>query len=185
MRIITGKHKSRVLKTLEGNNTRPMMDKMKESVFNTIGPYFDGGIVLDLFGGSGALTLESISRGAEHAYINELNRDAMAVIKFNIGLLHEEQNVTTINADYKVALKRLEGMKFDYVFLDPPYRMNITNEIAQYLIEHDMLNDKCFLINHYVKGSAEIIDNLKLIKDHIEGNSEVTIYEYLESEHKK
>ena len=67
MRIITGKHKSRVLKTLDGLNTRPMMDKMKESVFQTIGPYFDGGEVLDLFGGSGALTLESLSRGATHA----------------------------------------------------------------------------------------------------------------------
>ena len=92
MRIITGKHKSRVLKTLDGLNTRPMMDKMKESVFQTIGPYFDGGEVLDLFGGSGALTLESLSRGATHAYINELNRDALVVIKYNIQLLLQEEN---------------------------------------------------------------------------------------------
>ena len=110
MRIITGKHKSRVLKTLDGNNTRPMMDKMKESVFNTIGPYFDGGIVLDLFGGSGALSLESISRGADYAYINELNRDAMQIIKYNVNLLKEDENVMLMNSDYKIALKRLNDV---------------------------------------------------------------------------
>ncbi len=81
MRIIAGKHRSRILKTLEGNNTRPMMDRMKESVFNTIGPYFDGGISLDLFGGSGALSLEGLSRGIEKAYITEISRDALKVIK--------------------------------------------------------------------------------------------------------
>ena len=60
MRIITGKHKSRVLKTLKGPNTRPMMDRMKESIFNTIDSYIEGANVLDLFGGSGALSLEAI-----------------------------------------------------------------------------------------------------------------------------
>jgi len=180
MRIITGKHKSRVLKTLEGNNTRPMMDKMKESVFQTIGPYFDGGEVLDLFGGSGALSLESLSRGATHATINELSREAMAVIKFNLELLHEEKNVTLINGDYKIALKRLSDQKYDYVFLDPPYRMNVVNEIVDYLIEHQMFQDQCFIICHYVKGNAAIVNNLDLIKNYCYGNSEVAIYEFHE-----
>lgn len=187
MRIITGKHKSRVLKTLDGLNTRPMMDKMKESVFQTIGPYFDGGEVLDLFGGSGALTLESLSRGATHAYINELNRDALVVIKYNIQLLNEEKNVSVINADYKVALKRVDGIRFDYVFLDPPYRMNVTGEIVNYLIEHEMLNDKCFIICHYVKGNAELIENpcLKVIKNYAYGASEVAIYEFFMDKYMK
>ncbi|HNZ50976.1 MAG TPA: RsmD family RNA methyltransferase, partial [Bacilli bacterium] len=67
MRIIAGKFKGRKLNTLEGLNTRPMLDRMKESVFNILGPYFDGQKVLDLFGGSGALSLEALSRGCLHA----------------------------------------------------------------------------------------------------------------------
>ena len=106
MRIISGKHKSRVLNTLEGLNTRPMTDRMKESVFNTIGPYFDGETVLDLFGGSGALSLEAISRGASHAYISEIARDAFKVIMDNITSLKENDNVTALNCDYKIALKK-------------------------------------------------------------------------------
>ena len=71
MRIIAGKNKSRKLLTLDGLDTRPMTDRMKESLFNTIGPYFDGDIVLDLFGGSGALSLEALSRGCKFSYIVE------------------------------------------------------------------------------------------------------------------
>ena len=121
MRIIAGKHKSRKLETLEGNNTRPMMDVMKESVFNTIGPYFEEIEILDLFGGSGALSLEAISRGAKHSYIIDLSRDAIKVITNNVRSLKEENSVTIINTDYKLALKKLEGKQFDLIFLDPPY----------------------------------------------------------------
>ena len=133
MRIIAGKHKSRKLETLEGNNTRPMMDVMKESVFNTIGPYFEEIEILDLFGGSGALSLEAISRGAKHSYIIDLSRDAVRVITNNVKSLREENSVTILNIDYKMALKKLEGKTFDLIFLDPPYRLNIVNELLDYL----------------------------------------------------
>ena len=135
MRIIAGKHRSRILNTLDGDNTRPMMDVMKESVFNTLGQYFDNSLVLDLFGGSGALSLEAISRGAGHAYISEINRGACNVINKNVSLLHEEEKVTLMQCDYKVALNRLKDMKFDLIFLDPPYRLNIINEIIDTLNE--------------------------------------------------
>ena len=139
MRIIAGKHKSRKLETLEGNNTRPMMDVMKESVFNTIGPYFEDIEILDLFGGSGALSLEAISRGAKHSIIIDLSREAVKVITNNVKSLHEEESVTILNTDYKIALKKLEGKQFDLIFLDPPYRLNIVNELLQYLDEHNMM----------------------------------------------
>lgn len=177
MRIISGKHRSRVLKTLEGKNTRPMTDRMKESVFNTIGPYFDGEIVLDLFGGSGALSLESISRGASHAYISEIARDAFKVICDNVSALKENDKVTCLNCDYKVALKRLSNQKFDIIFLDPPYRLNIVSEIIDELIKNDMLNEGCIVVCHYVKGNQEIVDTLKLRKNYSYGSSEVAIYE--------
>lgn len=71
MRVVSGSRKGIPLKSLPGNLTRPTSDKVKESIFNMIGPYFDGGIVVELFGGSGSLSIESLSRGVEEAYIFE------------------------------------------------------------------------------------------------------------------
>ena len=177
MRIITGKHRSRVLETLEGNNTRPMMGVMKESVFNTIGPYFDEIEILDLFGGSGALSLEAISRGAKHSYIVELSRDAVKVITNNVKSLKEENSVSIMNMDYKIALKKLEGKQFDLIFLDPPYRLNIVNELLDYLKEHGFLKSGSIIVAHYVKGNAKIDQELKLIKNDARGTAEFAIYE--------
>ena len=141
MRIIAGKHKSRKLETLEGNNTRPMMDVMKESVFNTIGPFFDGDVVLDLFGGSGALSLEALSRGASFYYIVEKSYDAVKVIKKNVDSLKENDNVKILNMDYKLALKKFkdENLSFDIIFLDPPYRLNIVEEIIDFINTNNLL----------------------------------------------
>lgn len=177
MRIIAGKHKSRKLDTLEGNNTRPMMDVMKESVFNTIGPYFDDIEILDLFGGSGALSLEAISRGAKHSYIIDLSKDAIKVITKNVQSLHEEGSVTIINADYKQALKKLTGKTFDLIFLDPPYRLNIVNELLTYLNENKMIKEGTIIVCHYVKGNAQIDPTLTLIKNYARGSAEVAIYQ--------
>ena len=177
MRIIAGKHKSRKLETLEGNNTRPMRDMMKESVFNTIGPYFEEIEILDLFGGSGALSLEAISRGAKHSYIIDLSKDAIKVITSNVKSLHEENNVTILNMDYKYALKKLEGKQFDLIFLDPPYRLNIVNELLEYLDNHNMLKKGTIIVCHYVRGNATIDTNFKLIKNYARGSAEVAIYE--------
>lgn len=177
MRIIAGKHKSRKLETLAGNNTRPMMDVMKESVFNTIGPYFDEIEILDLFGGSGALSLEAISRGAHHSYIIDLSRDAVKVITNNVKSLKEENSVTVMNMDYKLALKKLEGQQFDLIFLDPPYRLNIVNELLEYLKEHGFIKEGTIIVAHYVKGNASIDQELKLIKNDSRGSAEFAIYE--------
>ena len=179
MRIIAGKNRSRLLKTLEGMNTRPMMDVMKESVFNCIGPYFDGGLVLDLFGGSGALSLEALSRGASHAYISEINHQAYKVIMDNVTALKENDNVSVFNCDYKLLLKRLKDIKFDIVFLDPPYRMNIISDIVKELEENELLASGCYIICHYVTGNQEIIQNYKLVKHYSKANHEVAIYKVI------
>ena len=177
MRIIAGKHKSRVLNTLSGMNTRPMTDRMKESIFNTIGPYFNGGKVLDLFGGSGALSLEAISRGMEEAFICDNSIDAVKVINSNIVMLKEEKNVHVLKSDYKNAIKRLSDTKFDLIFLDPPYKLNINNEIIYELIDKDMLNEECIIVCQYVRGNMNVVDNLTLLRNYSTGNSEVSIYQ--------
>ena len=181
MRIIAGKHKSRKLNTLEGLNTRPMTDRMKESVFNTIGPYFDDDVVLDLFGGSGALSLESISRGASKAYIVEKNFEAAKIIKSNVEALKEQSSVVLYQLDYKVALKKLasDSKTFDIIFLDPPYRMNIVEEIIDFIKEHNMLNENGIIVCQYVRGNyhPREDDYLTIIKNYTLASSEVCIYQ--------
>lgn len=181
MRIIAGKHKSRELKTLEGLNTRPMMSRMKESVFNTIGPYFDGGVTLDLFGGSGQLTLEGISRGISYGYIVDANYNACKIIKANISLLKEEANVMLLNMDYKQALKKFinDNLKFDIIYLDPPYKLNIVTEILDEIEKNDLLNPDGIIVCQYVKGNhkCEETDYLEIRKNYTYASSEVCIYQ--------
>lgn len=184
MRIIAGKHKSRILNTLEGMNTRPMMDRMKESVFNTIGPYFDLDVVLDLFGGSGALSLESLSRGCKRAYIVEKDYKASKVIESNVKALKEEENVSLYQIDYKVALNKFknEKMSFDIIFLDPPYRLNIISEILDFITANKLINDKGVIVCQYVRGNYKPneTDNMKIIKNYTYASSEICIYQYNE-----
>ena len=177
MRIIAGEHKSRILKTLPGMNTRPMTDRMKESIFSIIGPYFNGRIILDLFGGAGALSLEALSRGASFSYINDLSREAIKIIKENVHSLGQDNKVVILNLDYLQALTRLKDKRFDLIFLDPPFRMNIINEIISFLLENDMINPHAIIVCQYVKGNHETVKNLNLIKNNIYGQSEVSIYE--------
>ncbi len=181
VKIIAGKYKSRVLNTLDGLNTRPMTSRMKESIFNTIGPYFDNDVVLDLFGGGGALSLEALSRGASFAYINEKAYDALKIIKKNVESLKANDDVRILNSDYKVALKMLanDKKKFDIIFLDPPYRMNIVSEIVDFLVTNDMINEKGIIICQYVSGNYKPIETeiLKVIKNFSYASSEVCIYQ--------
>ncbi|MDD2682074.1 MAG: 16S rRNA (guanine(966)-N(2))-methyltransferase RsmD [Bacilli bacterium] len=180
MRIIAGKHKSRILYSLEGKETRPMMDRMKESVFNTIGPYFEGDVVLDLFGGSGALCLEAISRGASKGLIVEKSKDAIRVIRENIKLLKEEDSINLFNSSYEMVLNRLAKDKttFDIIFLDPPYELNIINDLITYILDNNLLNEGGVIVCHYVKGNfkSSDVDRLVLIKNYNYGKSEVSIF---------
>lgn len=84
MRVVAGKYGGRPLKTLEGKTTRPTTDKVKGAIFNMIGPYFDGGRVLDLYAGSGSLAIEAISRGMASAVLVEKDRRAQTIISQNI-----------------------------------------------------------------------------------------------------
>ena len=87
MRIIAGKYRSRKLSTLEGLSTRPTLDQVKEAIFNSLGGYLVDMNILDVFGGSGALSLEAISRGARHSTILDSNFAAIEIIKKNASSL--------------------------------------------------------------------------------------------------
>jgi 16S rRNA (guanine(966)-N(2))-methyltransferase RsmD len=123
VRVIAGECKGRPLKAVPGTNTRPTTDKIKESIFNMIGPFFDGGTGLDLYGGSGGLGLEALSRGMEHFIFIDKDQKAIHTIKENIKQCNYEEKTEVFRNDAKRALKALHKreVQFDMIFLDPPY----------------------------------------------------------------
>ena len=126
MRIISGSAKGTKLYTLEGDATRPTLDRVKEPLFSIIQHYIVGANILDLFAGSGALGLEALSRGADKAILCDYSRKAVNIIKQNIEKTKLTEKTEVWNMDYKKALEKLKdnSQKFDIIFLDPPYRKN-------------------------------------------------------------
>lgn len=152
MRVVAGEYKGRKLVTVPSKSTRPTSDKVKESLFNRLGPYFDGGTVLDLFAGSGGLGIEALSRGANQAIFVDKDHQAIQKVKENIKALGLEASTEVYRNDAFRAIKALHkrGIVFDYIFLDPPYykgyyqkllleidKYEITNQETLLVLEHD------------------------------------------------
>lgn len=150
MRIISGEARGRKLFAPVGEDTRPTSDKVRGSLFNIIGARVYDARVLDLFGGTGAMSLEALSRGAEHAVIVDCAREAIRVIERNAqGVLKDElaSRARIIRADYRSAIGSLVGMKFDLVFLDPPYRMlEAYGDALKRLKAIDALAEDCLIV---------------------------------------
>lgn len=121
MRIISGSCRGTSLFTLSGDNTRPTLDRVKESVFNILGNVFVDKYVLDLFAGSGALGLESLSRGASFCDFVDMSQDAINIINKNIDKCHMKDKSKVHKSDFKAIIKKFPDKRFDFVFLDPPY----------------------------------------------------------------
>ncbi|MFC5471942.1 16S rRNA (guanine(966)-N(2))-methyltransferase RsmD [Cohnella suwonensis] len=131
MRVISGQAKGHPLKAVPGSNTRPTTDKVKESLFSIIGPYFDGERVLDLFAGTGGLGIEALSRGAGSAVFIDSQPQSVDIVKKNLASTRLSDKAEVYRNDAKRALKVLEraGKPFDLVFLDPPYAMKDCDEL--------------------------------------------------------
>lgn len=135
MRIITGKARGVKLFTLEGDATRPTSERAKEAVFSMLQFEIEGRNVLDLFGGSGQLGLEALSRGAKSATIADSAKGAVAIIKKNAEKARLMYGCKIMQSDWKETLRRTRGEKFDIVFLDPPYAMNVIPKVLDELLE--------------------------------------------------
>ena len=157
MRIISGEAKGRSLFAPSGAHTRPTSDKIRGALFNIIGARVLDSRVLDLFGGSGALALEALSRGAESAVIVDSSRQAWQVIERNARSVLKDDfdlRVQILNQDYRTAIATVEGRNFDLVFLDPPYRMvEAYGEALFRLLKADMLAPGCLVVMERHKGA--------------------------------
>ncbi|HJA65836.1 16S rRNA (guanine(966)-N(2))-methyltransferase RsmD [Lachnoclostridium sp. An169] len=147
MRVIAGSARSLRLKTLEGLETRPTTDRIKETLFNIIGPNIPGCVFLDLFAGSGGIGIEALSRGAREAVFVEKNPKAMACVKENLRFTRLESKALTMTCDVLDALYRLEGEKvFDYIFMDPPYDRELEKNVLDYLSGSELVYEDTTVI---------------------------------------
>ncbi|WP_018658900.1 16S rRNA (guanine(966)-N(2))-methyltransferase RsmD [Allofustis seminis] len=144
MRVIAGNYKGLPLKSLPNNHTRPTGDKVKESLFQMLGPFFPGGLMLDLYGGSGSIAIEAISRGMKHAVIVENYPSAQKIIEENIKKTGSADNFTLLKMDAKMAIYQLDDI-FDLIFLDPPYA------------QQDILADMAALATHHLVGKGRLV----------------------------
>lgn len=145
MRIVAGKFRSRMLIAPLGNNTRPSSDKTRESIFNIIAPYIYDANVLDLFAGSGALGIEAISRGAKKALFIDNNAIAIDAINSNINNLKIDDICEVIQNDYTY-LKNITNQKFDIILFDPPYKLDVFEEILSIIEENSLLSDNGVIV---------------------------------------
>lgn len=177
MKIVSGTYGGRPLKTLEGKTTRPTSDKVRGAMFNMIGPYFDGGRVLDLYAGSGGLSIEAISRGMEQAVLVEKDRRAQGIITSNIQMTKESHKFQLLKMEAHQALSQLQGT-FDLIFLDPPYAKEQIVADIEALAERDLLGEEVMVVceTDKVVDLPEEIACLGIWKEKIYGISKVTVY---------
>lgn len=153
MRVIAGKARRIQLKTIEGLDTRPTTDRIKETLFNMIAHGLCDTSFLDLFAGSGAIGIEAISRGAKEAVFVEKNSKAVMCIKENLKNTKFTDQAEVLQTDVISALSRLEGRKkFDYIFMDPPYNHLLEKQVLTHLAQSDLLNEDALII---VEASLE------------------------------
>lgn len=161
MRVISGTAKGTSLESLEGNKTRPTLDRVKEALFNILQNDIRDANVLDLFSGSGALGIEALSRGAKFCVMADKSADAIKVINKNLQKTKLEQNAKVIKNDYIKTLDSLD-QKFDLIFVDPPYSENIAVNAIKNIIELNLLTEEGIIVLETDEEEREL-ENLKKI----------------------
>ena len=153
MRVIAGSAKRMPLKTIEGLDTRPTTDRIKETLFNMISEYLADSNFLDSFSGSGGIGIEALSRGARYAVFVEQNKKAMNCIRENLRFTKLSERAEVYETDVINALSRMEHKKkFDYIFMDPPYDKLLEKRVLEYLSSSDLMSEDALII---VEASLE------------------------------
>ena len=151
MRVITGKAKGVNLKTPDGKQTRPTADRVKEAMFSIIQFEIPGAKVLDLFGGTGQLGIECLSRGAERAVFTDSSEQACALIRENLKRTKLENQAMVIRSDYMAYLRRAKE-RFNIILLDPPYAEEYLENALKFIVEIDILESDGIIVTERPKG---------------------------------
>ena len=177
MRVITGAARGRRLKELEGYETRPTTDRVKEGIFNIIQFDIEGRTVLDLFAGTGQLGIEALSRGADKAVFVDAREDACKLIRENLKRTKLEDQGSVVRSDYLVYLNRCRDV-FDVIFLDPPYAEEFLENALNRITEIDILRSGGIIVTERPLGKAlpwEIAGYTRS-RDYKYGKTLLTIY---------
>lgn len=182
MRVISGQAKGHPLKAVPGSNTRPTTDKVKESLFSIIGPYFDGERVLDLFAGTGGLGIEALSRGADSAVFIDSHTPSIEVIRLNLASTKLSERAEVYRNDARRALKLLEraGKPFDLIFLDPPYVMKDCDALLLDMASRGLVvDDATAVVEHHPQVVYEDhFGGFRRIRQVTYGEISLSIYRY-------
>ncbi|MDL2206371.1 16S rRNA (guanine(966)-N(2))-methyltransferase RsmD [Eubacteriales bacterium OttesenSCG-928-N13] len=183
LRIVGGEARGRKLITPDGLDTRPTADRVRESIFNILRMHVPDARVLDLFAGSGAMSLEALSRGAQHAVLVEHARRTADVIARNIETMRMQDRTQLIQADYLASMDRIRG-SFDLVFLDPPYRMqDAYAKAALALMERALLaEDAVLVMEHGAKMPLQLPDAFEIYDERRYGECAVAFVRIVSNE---
>jgi len=178
MRVISGKARGTRLMTIEGKNTRPTTDRIKESLFNLIQFDIPGQRVLDLYAGSGALGIEAASRGAEEVVLVERHRPCHKVIEANLEKCHFEDVVKLVKSDVSTALISLSN--FDVILMDPPYERDMVERTLEQIVDHEVINPEGLVVIEHERGleMASEVKGLSLQSTRNYGITGISIYRY-------
>ena len=177
MRVITGKARGIQLKTPEGILTRPTSDRVKEALFSIINFDLPGARVLDLFGGTGQLGIEALSRGAESAVFVDSREEACKLIRENLRRTHLEQQGRIVRSDYLDFLVRCRE-HFDIILLDPPYAEIFLENALKQITEIDILGSDGIIVTERPLGKELIgeFEGYTRSRDYKYGNTLLTLY---------
>lgn len=182
MRVIAGEYRGRRLETIEGKSIRPTSDMVKESLFNILLDYTIDCTFLDLFAGSGSVGIEAISRGASNVIFIDSSVDSLKILRKNIDSLKICKGYEVYNADYKLAIDKLNTNKksFDVIFIDPPYSKGIAQDAIVRIEKSNILNKNGIIaVEHDDKDNMpENLENLIMHKQRRYGNTRLSFYIY-------
>ena len=186
LKIITGTAKGKILKTLEGEATRPTSERIKEAVFSSIQFDIEHRRVLDLFAGCGQLGLEALSRGAESCTFIDSSREAMDIVKANVKLTGFESKCKYLVSDSRNYIRKASGRDvFDLVFIDPPYALSCCADVIRKLIAAGLLADGAIIVSESGNESLNPSDfpELEVTKSRRYGTkTEINIFLYHKGE---
>lgn len=184
MRIIAGEFRGRRLAPVKGR-IRPTSDKVREAIFNILGPAVAEAKVLDLFAGTGALTLEALSRGARSAVLVEEQATALGVLRRNLKALGLTDRVQVLPLPVQGALRKLaaRGEQFDLIFLDPPYGRGLAGATLKALVASGLPSPEAWVVAEHSHREIlpEHVGSLKLSQSRRYGDTQVAFYEVREN----
>lgn len=163
MRVIAGKAKGTKLNSIDDLSTRPTLDRVKEPLFSIIQNYLEEAYVLDLFAGSGALGIESLSRGSKQATFCDKSYKVIKILKENLQKTKVEEQSIVINQDYKKCLEQANN-KFNVIFIDPPYKLDIGVDAVKRILELNLLKKDGIIILETDEEERDIkeLENLEI-----------------------